>query len=168
MSEPNDPVPEEVRERHVVNAADARDQASEGGYGFLRSEFRRDNNGEVWEIPHKDLFDSDQQDRWDDLLDELRGYDREPDVTAADGTVVRRGNLVQPHHKNGKRVRPSWPERLAIVLWGKEGAARAKTGGINFNEIELIWGKQAEALTAKRLRDSKSVPGDSGMAPASG
>lgn len=153
---------DEVKKRHVVNAVDARAQASEDGYGFLRSEFRRvpptaeHPEGEVFEIPHKDLFDLGQQERWDDLQDDVRDYDREPDVLAPNGALIKRGDPVYPHYKGGKRVRPSWPERLAIVLWGKDGAARAKAGGVNFNEIELVWAKQRFALEERMKADPKS------------
>ena len=159
--------------RHVVNAQDAREQASEGGYSFLRSEFRRIKpstehpDGELFEIPHKDLFDNDQQERWDDLLDELRSYDREPDVENAEGKVIFRGQLVIPHRKNGKRVKPSWPERLAIVLWGADGAKRAREGGLNFNEIEVVWAKQDQEMKRRSAEDSKSVLRGSDLASAS-
>lgn len=162
---------EDIR-RHVVNAVDAREQASEGRYSFLRSEFRRAKptsehpEGEEFEIPHKDLFDNDQQDRWDDLQDQIRQYDREPDVFAPNGTLIARGNLIYPHHLNKERVKPSWPERLAIVLWGAEGAARAKAGGINFNEIELVWAKQKYEMDERLKNDSKSASGSGGVAPA--
>jgi hypothetical protein len=155
-------VSDDVKKRHVVNAADARAQASEDGYGFLKSEFRRANptpehpDGEVFEIPHKDLFDLEQQERWDDLQDQMRGYDREDDVIAPNGTLIAKGQLVYPHYENGKRVQPSWPERLAIVLWGKDGAKRAKAGGILFNEIELVWAKQRLALEERQKADPKS------------
>ncbi|MBN7379479.1 MULTISPECIES: hypothetical protein [Mycobacteroides] len=157
--------------RHVVNAVDAREQASEGRYSFLRSEFRSAKptserpEGEVFEIPHKDLFDNDQQDRWDDLQDQIRQYDREPDVLAPDGTLIAKGNLIYPHHLGGERVKPSWPERLAVVLWGEEGAARAKAGGINFNEIELVWAKQKYEMDERLKNDSKSASSGSGVAP---
>src|SRR5690348_6222939 len=104
---------DDPRTPHVVNAADAREQASEGRYSFLRSEFRRAKpttehpDGEVFEISHKDLFDNDQQDRWDDLQDAIRGYDREPDVMTPDGKqVIARGNVIYPHHKDKVRVTP--------------------------------------------------------------
>lgn len=163
-------ISDEVKHRHVVNAVDAREQASEDGYGFLKSEFRRAKptpdhpEGEVFEIPHKDLFDLDQQERWDDLQDEMRDYEREPDVTAPNGPLIAKGQLVYPHrwakagdgHKKGDRVKPSWPERLAIVLWGVDGAARAKAGGVLFNEIELVWAKQRLALEERQKSDPKS------------
>lgn len=170
-------IPEPVKRLHVVNADEARAQASEE-MSFLASEFRRvtpttkNPKGEVFEIPHKDLFDPDQQDRYDELLDTIRDYDREPDIPeirSSDDTVIRaaqRGNLIIPHRKDGKRIRPSWSERLGIVLWGKDGAARFKTGGGNFNEIELVWARQARDLRKWREADSKSADGDSDMAAA--
>lgn len=162
-------MPQEVRDRIVVNAADARAQASENGYGFMRSEFRRAKptkehpEGEVFEIPHRDLFDNDQQERWEDLQAELLTYDRHPDLKNKDGDVVVRGQLIVPHHKGGERVKPSWPERLAIVLWGKEGAKRAKAGGINLNEIEVIWAKQDYEYRQRLQNDSKSGAGRAGV-----
>ncbi|BBU22162.1 hypothetical protein [Mycobacterium xenopi] len=165
-------IPDEIKHRHVVNAADAREQASEGRYSFLRSEFRRAKptpehpEGEVFEIPHKDLLDNEQQKRWDDLQDEMREYDREPDIVDPDGRVIAKGALVYPHRKNGKRIPTTWGERLAIVLWGKEGAARANAGGINFNEIEVIWGKQKIEMDRRLSADPKSGAGDPGVAPA--
>lgn len=158
-------ITDEDKQRHVVNAADAREQASEGRYGFLRSEFRRTKDGDEFEIPHRDLLDNEQQDRWDDLQDEMRSYEREPDVLAPDGkTVIAKGPLIYPHYKDGQRVRPSWPERLAIMLWDKAGAAKAKAGGINFNEIELIWSKQRLEMEERYADDPKSVRGSSDVA----
>lgn len=166
-----DRIPEAVKRLHVVNAVDAREQASEE-MSFLASEFRRIRptkehpEGEVFEIPHKDLFDPDQEDRWEELLHEIRGYDREPDVPelrASDGTVIRvaqQGELITPHQKGGKLIRPSWSERLGIVLWGEDRAARFRAGGGNFNEIELVWARQARALRKWREADSKSADGD--------
>lgn len=166
-------IDDQTKQRHVVNAVEAREQASEGAYSFLRSEFRRVKpspehpEGEVFEIPHKDLFDNDQQERWDDLLAEMRTYDREPDVLNAEGKVIFKGMLIQPHLKNGKRVKPSWPERLAIVLWGEDGAKRAKAGGLNFNEIEVVWAKQDREMKRRNAEDSKSAAGGPAVAPAS-
>lgn len=158
-------IPEPVKRRHTINAADAREQASEE-FGFLRSEFV-EVAGEEFEIPHKDLFDPDQQERFDELQSEIRTYDREPDVTASDGTIIRLGATILPHHKNGKLVKPPYSQRLGIVLWGKEAADRYRAGGGNFNLIEITWARQARELAKWREADSKSVGGDSGVAPAS-
>ncbi|MEB3021313.1 hypothetical protein [[Mycobacterium] crassicus] len=170
-------IPEPEKRLHVVNAVDAREQASEA-LSFLASEFRRVKpdakhpEGELFEIPHKDLFDPEQQDRYEQLLHEIRDYDREPEVPevrTSDGTLIRAarpGDLIEPHQKDGKLIRPTWSERLGIVLWGKDGAARFRKGGGNFNEISLVWGRQAHALRKWREADSKSADSDSGMAPA--
>lgn len=166
-------ITDEVTSRHVVNAADAREQASEGRYSFLRSEFRRAKptakhpDGEVFEIPHRDLFDNDQQQRWEDLQDAMRHYQREPDIYTPDGgTLIAKGALIQPHHdKDGNRL-PPWPYRLAVVVWGEEGAKRANAGGINFNEIEVVWQKQAYEMEQRIQRDPKSTAGGAGVAPA--
>lgn len=174
----NAEISDELKQRHVVNAADAREQASEGQYSFLRSEFRRGNptkehpEGEVFEIPHKDLFDFDQQDRWDTLIDELNNeYDREPDVYTppdekGNRTLIAKGALIVPHKKKGERL-PQWPYRLAVVLWGEDGAKRAKAAGINLNEIEIVWAKQDEMMRERAQRDPKSGAGGAGVAPAS-
>lgn len=170
-----DSIPEPEKHLHVLNAADARAQASEA-MSFLASEFRQVKPtrkgavGEIFEIPHKDLFDPDQQDRWDELLHTVRGYDRGPDLTqiaAEDGTVIRpaqRGEVLIPHSKDGELVRPSWSERLGIVLWGEEAAKRFRDGGGNFNEIEIVWARQAENLRKWREADSKSAGSYSGLA----
>lgn len=172
-----DRIPEPQKREHVVNAVDARAQASEA-MSFLASEFRRVKptlehpDGELFEIPHKDLFDPDQQDRWDELLHTIRGYDREPDVPeirSSDGNLIRaarQGDLIRPHQKDNELIRPSWPQRLGIVLWGEDGAQRFRDGGGNFNEIELVWGRQARDLRKWRDADSKSADGDSGVEAA--
>ncbi|MCV7100084.1 hypothetical protein [Mycobacterium palustre] len=168
-------ITDEVKHAHVVNAADARAQASEGQYSFLRSEFRRAKptaehpEGEVFEIPHKDLLDNDQQERWEDLQDDLlHKYQREPDVYTPDGkTLIAKGALVVPHRdKDGNRL-PPWPYRLAIVLWGEDGAKRAKEGGILLSEIEVIWAKQDQEMKERLASDPKSAGSGSGVATAS-
>lgn len=154
--------PEPVKPPRSINARDAREQASEGGYSVLKSTFIK-LGGEEFEIPNRDLFDPDQQDRFEELLDSLHDYDREPDITSSDGTVIRRGDLIVPHRKNGKLVKPSWSERLGVALWGEAAARRYRAAGGNFNRIEIEWAKQARALRKWREADSKSVDRDSGV-----
>ena len=151
----------ELKRRHTINAADAREQASEE-FGFLRSTYVN-VAGEVFEIPHKDLFDPEQQERFDELASEVRTYDHEPDITASDGTIIRKGDPILPHHKNGKLVKPPYSQRLGVVLWGKDGADRYRQGGGNFNLIEITWARQARELAKWREADSKSVGRDSGL-----
>jgi len=170
-------ITEEIKDRHTRNAPDAREQASEGSNGkfsFLRSAFRRAKptkehpDGEQFEIPHRDLFDNDQQERWEDLQDAvLHEYQREPDIYTPDGkTLIAKGALIVPHRgKDGERL-PTWPYRLAVVLWGEKGAARAKAGGILLNEIELIWKKQQLEMEERLGADPKSDGGGAGLAAA--
>jgi hypothetical protein len=158
-----DETTESETQRPVIKAVEAREQANTGRYSFLRSEFRlgvptdEHPQGEVFEIPHRDLLDNDQQERWDNLQDAMRTYQREPDLFTPDGsTLIARGSLINPHHDaDGKRL-PAWGERLATVLWGKEGAVRAKKAKINFNEIEIIWQKQLVEMEERFNRDPKS------------
>lgn len=167
MSEETKEFTDSLKQRHLVNATDAREQASEGRYGFLRSEFRvAKDTGEVFEIPHKDLFDNDQQERWEDLQDAINHeYQREPDVRTPDGkTLIAKGALIVPHRdKDGKRL-PPWGERLAIVLWGEEGMKRAKAGGILFSEIDVVWAKQQLEMEERQSGDPKSAAGGPGVA----
>jgi hypothetical protein len=173
-------ITQEIKDRHTRNAPDAREQASEGHDGkcsFLRSQFRRAKptrkhpEGEVFEIPHRDLFDNDQQERWEDLQDAiLHEYQREPDVyvpdaTAPDGKrLIAKGALVVPHRdKDGNRL-PPMAYRLAIVLWGADGAQRAKEGGILLNEIEVVWWKQRMEMEERLGADPKSDGGGAGLA----
>lgn len=167
----DDRIPEPVKRRHVINAADARDQATEM-YSFLASTFIKAGD-EEFEVPHKDLLDPEQQERYDELQLEIEGYDREPDLvelTTEDGRVIRPagpGPVKTPHRRNGKLIKPPLSERHGIVLWGKEGAARFRAAGGNFNLIDIIWGDQVVQLRKWREADSKSADGDSGVASAS-
>nr|WP_253872971.1 hypothetical protein [Mycobacterium gordonae] len=84
-------------------------------------------------------------------------------MRASDGTLIAKGALIVPHRdKEGKRL-PPWAQRLAVVLWGEDGAARAKAGGINFNEIEIIWQKQLVEMEERFSRDPKSQAGGAGV-----
>lgn len=146
----------EIKKRHTQYASEARAQAAEGKWGFLASEFvTAPLTGEVFEVPNKNLFDNDQQERWDILQDELQNeYEREEDITNSDGEMILRGKVKYPHRMNGKRL-PPWTERLAVVLWGEDGAKRAKEGGLMFKQIEMIWAKQDDAMIARGDEDPK-------------
>lgn len=151
----------EIKKRHTANAREAREQAAEGKWSFLRSEFLYANDGEEFEVPNKNLFDNDQQERWDILQDELQNeYEREPDVKNTDGEVIIRGKVKYPHRKDGKRL-PPWSYRLAEVLWGEDGARRAKAGGVMLKQIEVIWAKQDDEMNRRVTEDPKSEAGDS-------
>lgn len=162
-----------VKRLHTANAQDAREQADEFD-SLLHSDTVVGANGEEFVVPHKDLFDNDQQERWDDMRFEREQYDREPDITASDGTVIRRGDTLTPFRKEGKRI-PSLirkgkyatdVEQQAIAIWGLDEAKRAYAAGVKFTEIPIIFGKQAFRIRKWREADSKSDASDSGVEAA--
>lgn len=173
MTEKND-IPEEVKRRHTANAVEAREQADEYDSLLRGDTVVGKKTGETFEIPHRDLFDNDQQARWDDMLAERQGYDREDDLTASDGTVIRRGDVLTPFRKNGKRIpspiRPKGfatdAEQQAVAIWGLDGAKRAHAAGVVFNEIPVVFAKQAARIRRWREADSKSADRDSGVEAA--
>lgn len=159
--------PDDTKLRHTAHAEAAREQIIEAEIAFLKSE-KLGN----WTVPHKDLFDNDQQERWDDLMFERESYDREPDIAAADGTIIRRGDILVPYRKDKKRI-PSpirakgyatEDEQYAVVCWGVDGAKKAYEEGVLLSGIKMIWAKQARALRKLTKQDSKSADRDSDLA----
>jgi len=169
----NTEIDPDVKRRHTANAVEAREQADEYD-SLLRGDIIYGTNGEEFEVPHRDLFDNDQQARWDDMLAERQGYDREDDLTASDGTVIRRGDVLTPFRKNGKRIpsliRPKGfatdAEQQAVAIWGLDEAKRAHAAGVVFNEIPVVFAKQAARIRRWREADSKSADRDSGVEAA--
>ncbi|OQZ97055.1 hypothetical protein BST10_10075 [Mycolicibacter algericus DSM 45454] len=166
-------MPAEVIDRHTAHAEEAREQADEYD-SLLRGDIIYGANGEPFEVPHRDLFSNAQQRRWDAMLAERQDYDREDDITASDGTVIRRGDILTPFRKNKKLVKsqihPSElatdAEQQAIAIWGLDEAKRADKAGVVFNEIPVAFAKQARRIRKWREADSKSADRDSGVAAA--
>lgn len=163
--------------RIIIQAEDARDQASEA-MGFLASRYVKGKSGKLWEIPHKNLLDAEQEDRWDELQFAIRNeYDREPDIYAPDvagpdgsvipGRLIARGATIYPHQKKGKLVKPSYQMRIAAVLWGEDGAKEAAADGVNPSIIQIIWGQQDSEFAEWRDRDPKSGDRDSDVGAGS-
>lgn len=172
MSDDTPEISETVKQKHAANAADAREQADEYDSLLSSDTIRGVKTGEEFTIPHRDLFDNDQQRRWDDMLAERESYDRAPDITASDGTVIRRGDVLLPLRKNGNRI-PSLihpdqfatdAEQQAIAIWGLDEAKRADAAGVNFNQIPVAFAKQARRIQRWRQADSKSADRDRGVA----
>lgn len=159
--------------RHTVNVAEAREQADEYD-SLLRGDIVHGTNGEAFEVPHRDLFSNEQQRRWDTMLAERQDYDREDDIKASDGTVIRRGDILIPFRKNGKRIKSqihpgefaTETEQQAIAIWGLDEAKRADAAGVVFNEIPVVFAKQARRIRKWREADSKSADRDNGVAAA--
>lgn len=61
-------VPDE--RRIIINAKTAREQACDE-MGFLASTFVEVEGGELFEIPHRNLLDADQQERYEEMLFEI-------------------------------------------------------------------------------------------------
>ena len=88
---------------HPLSPREAREQAAEC-LGFMASQPIQIGD-EVFEVPHPSLLDDDQQNRYDELQLSLENLDRWPDVTDEDGSVLRQGELKDPHRtKDGKLV----------------------------------------------------------------
>jgi len=146
---------------HPLSPREAREQAAEC-LGFMASQPIQIGD-EVFEVPHPSLLDDDQQNRYDQLQMSLEELDRWPDVTDEDGSVLRQGELKDPHRtKDGKLVE-SYNIRLARALFGDSAYKRFKNGGGSGNTVSAIWFQMQRQLTERVRADSKSVGGDSDL-----
>lgn len=136
----------------------AREAAAEA-QGFLAS-VEIVAGGDTYEIPQRGLLDDDQAERLAELELETETWDREPDVTLPSGTVVR-GQLKRPYRKNGKLVKPSYPVRVAIALWGEEKYNRYKAAGGRSADVTAALALMDQRVQERERDDSKSVGGDS-------
>lgn len=131
----------------------ARDQAAKY-MGFVASERITTPKGEVFEIPNPSLLDDEQLARHDALQLEVESWDREDDVLDDDGKVVRKGELKEPHRKNGELVE-NYNIQLAKAIFGDRYDAFRSAGGRSA-DVNIIWQKMARELAEKRKADSKS------------
>ena len=146
---------------HPLSPREAREQAAEC-LGFMASQPIQIGD-EVFEVPHPSLLDDDQQNRYDLLQLSLENLDRWPDVTDEDGSVLRQGELKDPHRtKDGKLVE-SYNIRLAKVLFGDVGYKRFKAGGGSGNTVSAIWFQMQRQLTERVRADSKSAERDADL-----
>lgn len=137
---------------------EARQQAAEA-QGFAAS-LEIEAGGEVFEVPQRGLLDDDQAERLAELELETESWDREDDVTLSNGTVVQ-GSLKRPYRKNGKLVKPAYPVRVAIALWGEERYARYKAAGGQATDVTAALARLDQRMEDRSAADSKSV-GDAG------
>jgi hypothetical protein len=146
-------------QQHRLTPKQAREQAAEA-LGFLAGKSIWIGD-EEFEIPNRAMMDDDQKERMDDLDLETESWERHPDRTLDDGTIIP-GQLKIPYRKNGKPVRPTSSKRVGIALWGKEKYDRFVAGKGQGSDIVLIQ-RELDLSVAQRERiDSKSV--DSGGA----
>jgi len=154
----------------------AREQAAEAT-GFLASvEIVVD--GEVFEIPQRGLLDDDQREALNELELETESWDHEPDIeiperrlkdkdgneTAVLPAETIRGGLKTPYRKNGKLIKPAYPVRVAIALFGEEKYKRFKAGGGRASDVTATLARLDRRIEERERSDPKSVGSDSGVA----
>lgn len=139
---------------------EARGQAAEY-LGFVASELIKVGT-KTFEIPNPSLLDDDQQTRYDALQFELESWDRHDDILNDDGTVKVRGELKEPHRKDGKLV-DNYNIQLAKAIFGDDFEDFKKAGGRS-SDVSTIWWKFNKKLADRRAADSKSGGGDSAVA----
>lgn len=164
----------ELREQQkALTPLEALDQAAEH-QGFLAPVPIVVDSGEVFLIVEPRRFNDGQQERWEQLQFDLRQCDREPDidipahkVSDADGnevfvpsSIVKGAHLI-PYQKTlpdgtVEKMTPSYNERLAIVLWGEDGAKRYRDGGGQVVQIGHEWVRIGAEIRQRAESDSKS------------
>lgn len=142
----------------------ARSQAAEC-LGFTVSENIVTAKGEVFEIPNPSLLDDDQQNRYDRLRLESETWDHHPDVTDADGNVIRTGALKDPHRAKGKLVESFEIQQAKAILGDRYEAFKAAGG--RASDISVIWWKMNKELAKRQEDDSKSAGRTGGVASIS-
>lgn len=147
-----------MNKRRYNSPKEAREQAAEA-QGFAAS-IEIKAGDEFFEVPQRGLLDDDQAERLAELELETETWDREDDITLSNGTVVN-GQLKRPYRKNGKLVKPAYPVRVAIALWGEEKYARYKAAGGRAADVTAALAALDRRVQERADEDSKSV-GDAG------
>jgi hypothetical protein len=148
-------------ERRKISPKEAREAAAEAS-GFLAS-ITITAGGEDFEVPQRGLLDDDQREAMDELEMESQTWDKEPDVeiTRADGSTYKLpGNLKLPYQKDGKRIQPPYPVRVAIALWGEQKYERYKAAGGQATDVTGTLARLDQRMEAREAADPKSVGGD--------
>ncbi len=137
--------------------------------GVFASTLLELDDGTTIEIPphpHLGLLGDEQQEAYEELLFEVEGYDRHPDVyipeqTLASGVVLpaetRRAELKIPHRKDGVLVKPPYRTRMVQIALGPQAYAQLCAGGKDAADVIKIWTKGAARLEERRQSDSKSA-----------
>lgn len=132
----------------------AREQAANYDSVFDPTPLELDN-GDVIDIPphpNLNMLDEDEQEAYEDLLAEMRSYDREPDIYIPEqklenGVVLpaetRRGALIgPPYYKDGVRVTPAHRTRVVQAALGAEKYAQLRAAGKSSADVWRIWNDQ--------------------------
>lgn len=139
---------------------EAREQAAEAT-GFLAS-VEIVVGDDVYEIPQRGLLDDEQRDRMNELELESETWDREPDIVMPDGTA-RPGPLKVPYRRGGKLIKPSYPVRVAVALWGEERYARYKAAGGRASDVTATLARLDRRIEERERVDPKSEGSDHNM-----
>jgi len=137
-----------------------------------------DGTTETIEVPpHPNLrmLDDDAQEEYEDLMMEVEGYDREPDIyipesTLSSGVVLpaetRRGELKQPYRKDGVRVKPAHSIRVVQIALG-DNYTKLRAAGMSAADVWRIWNQQGLDLNKRQEEDSKSNGSGGGLGSVS-
>jgi hypothetical protein len=128
--------------RRKISPIEAREAAAEAS-GYLAS-IIIEAGGEEFEVPQRGLLDDEQRERMEELELESEKWDHEDDIVYPERRITdkdtgtetiypsrtEQGLLKVPYRKDGKLIRPAYPVRIAIALWGKDKYDRfVKAGG---------------------------------------
>ena len=126
--------------------------------------------------PHPDLgmLDDDAMELYEDLLVEVKTYDREPDIDFPEQRLVdengketgvvlpartERGEIIRPYEKDGVRVRPAYSIRVATIALGEEQYKKLRAAGGNAADVWRVWGTQGLEIRKRQDWDPKSAGG---------
>jgi len=124
--------------------------------------------------PHPDLgmLDDDAMELYEDLLVEVKTYDRDPDIDFPEqrlldgdgnetGMVIpartERGEIIRPYEKGGVRVRPAYSIRVATIALGEEQYTKLRAAGGGAADVWRVWGTQGLEIRKRQERDPKSA-----------
>ena len=161
-----------ARNPRALSPSEARESAAEY-FGFAASEWIKVGDAK-FEIPNPGLMDDEQLERYEELQDSLRYFDRdeverrnaitgEVVVHPVTGDPVVDHVLIEPHRKGGELVRPPYAVRLAVAVWGQDGydlyVQKCKEIGEKPNSgiIPVIWRKMQRQFSDRLDADSKSA-----------
>lgn len=156
--------------RRKLSPEEARESAAEA-QGFLAS-ITIHAGGEDFVVPQRSLLDDDQRERMEELELETQSWAREPDVEYPariirdeDGNETHYparsepGALKLPYQdKDGKLIRPSYPVRVAMALWGEDKYARYKAAGGRASDVTATLQRLDERLARRAQGDGAAPP----------
>lgn len=158
-----------IGQRRKISPQEAREAAAEA-IGFLAS-ITIVAGGEEFVVPQRSLLDDDQRERMDELDLETESWDREPDIEYParvlkdkDGNETHwpartePGSLKVPYRKGNKLIKPPYPVRVAIALWGEETYNRYKAKGGRATDITGTLARLDRVMVEREQGDGDTPP----------